>query len=210
MAFPASEFEVLFFEDGAETMKALSQLRPDAVLVNLSLPQKDGYKVAYFLKNREEFKQTSLFLLRGAFEPLDAEKMRGLEYDKIVEEPFDSERLARIVRDSIEGKKDPLTLPEEPLVGDAHAAQEDIELKHKRSDIEACSVDSSQRAVEHSPVISEEFEAGTEEKLRNLVKQESLEVGRELERRLKTQVFTDIKEWLDQELDRIRKLLKRE
>ena len=50
----------------------------------------------------------------------------------------------------------------------------------------------------------------TEEKLRSLVRQESLEVGRELERRLKTQIFTDIKEWLDQELDRIRKLLKRE
>ena len=208
MAFPASEFEVIVFEDGAETMKALSQLRPDAVLLNLSLPQKDGYDVGRFLKSREEFKQTSLFLFKGAFELLDAEKITGLEYDKIVEEPFDSEKLTRIVRDTIEGKKDPQTLPEEPPLDETHIHQNDIESKRKGFAEEVHSSDSRQEREKRSRPVPQELEAGTEEKLRNIVRQEILDVERELEKRLKTQVTLEIKEWIEQELDRIRKLLK--
>lgn len=210
MAFPASEFEIIIFEDGLKAMKALGQLKPDAVLLNLSLPQKDGYEIGHFLKSREEFKQTSLFLLKGAFERLDAEKMTGFEYDEIVEEPFDSEKLARIVQQTIEGKKDPQTLPEEPPLEDAHIAQHDIEPKHKGLLIETHSADSRQKKEKSSPVVSEELEAGTEEKLRSIMRQEILHVERELEKRLKTQVFEEIKEWIEQELKSIRKLLKHE
>jgi len=208
MAFQASEFEVIVFEDGTEAMKTLTQLKPDAVLLSLSLPQKDGYEVGRFLKNREEFKQTSLFLLKGAFEPLDAEKVIGLEYDEIVEEPFDSEKLARIVRDTIEGKKDPQTLPEEPPFDETHIAKHDIDPKHKEFATETHSPDSRQKQEKHSLGVSEELEAGTEEKLRGIVRQEILDVERELEKRLKTRVFVDIREWIEQELDRIKKLLR--
>ncbi len=208
MAFPASEFEITVFEDGTETMKALSQLKPDAVLLNLSLPQKDGYEVGRFLKSREEFKQTSLFLFKGAFELLDAEKMTGLEYDKIIEEPFDSEKLTRIVRDTIEGKKNPQTLPEEPPIDETHIDQHDIESKRKEFAAEPHSSDSRQKNEKCSRLVSEELEAETEEKLRSIVRQEILDVQRELEKRLKTQVTLEIKEWIEQELDRIRKMLK--
>ena len=208
MAFPASEFEVIVFEDGTETMKALSQLRPDAILLNLSLPQKDGYDVGRFLKSREEFKQTSLFLFKGAFELLDADKMTGLEYDEIVEEPFDSEKLARIVKDTIEGKKDPKTLPEEPPLDETHIARQDIEPKRKEFATESHSSDSQQKKEKRSFLVSDELEAETKEKLRSIVRQEILDVERELEKRLKTQVVAEIKEWVEQELDRIRKMLK--
>jgi DNA-binding response OmpR family regulator len=208
MAFPASEFEVIVFKDGTETVKALSQLEPDAVLLSLSLPQKDGYEVGRFLKSREEFKQTPLFLLKGAFEPLDAERIIGLKYDEIVEEPFDSERLARVVRETIEGKRDPQTLPEEPLFDEIHITKNDIDPKHKKFARETHSPDLRQKQEKHPFVVSEELGSGTEEKLRGIVKEEILEVVRELEKRLKTQVSVEIKEWIEQELKKIRKLLK--
>ncbi|UCC39423.1 MAG: response regulator [Candidatus Aminicenantes bacterium] len=207
MAFPASKFDLIIFEEGTDIMKALSQIKPDAVLLNLSLFQKDGYKIGRFLKGREEFKQTSLFLLKGAFEPLDAEKMAGLEYDKIIEEPFDSEKLAEMVQDTIEGKKDPQTLPEEPLPKETHVAPQAVELEPKKFDPGTSSPESRPKAGTHAPAASNELDAGKEEKLRSIVRQEILEVERELEKRLKTQVFVEIKEWVEQELDRIRKLL---
>ena len=44
MSFPTSEFEIVIFSDGQEVLDSLSRISPDAILLNLSLPQKDGYE----------------------------------------------------------------------------------------------------------------------------------------------------------------------
>lgn len=44
IALPESKFEIHAFEDGLELVKSISQIKPDAVLLGLSLPQKDGCK----------------------------------------------------------------------------------------------------------------------------------------------------------------------
>ncbi len=210
MAFPASEFEIFTFTDGLEAMGSVGQIKPDAVLLNLSLPQKNGYEVAHFLKSQEEFNQASLFLLKGAFEVLDTERITGLSYDEIIEEPFDSERLARMVLDTIEGKRDPQTLPEEPLLDEIPVVQQNIESVDENFEKEMPSADSRQKIEKLPRAFSEELGTGTEERLRNLARQEVLGVEKELEKRLKTQVLADIKDWLDQELERIKKRLKHE
>ena len=116
MAFPESEFEIYPFRNGIEAEEDLLQINADAILLSLSLPNKDGYEIGRFIRKQERFNKTPLILLKGAFDDLDKEKIAGLDYDGIIQEPFDSEKLVRNVRDIIEGNKEPHSLPEEPVM----------------------------------------------------------------------------------------------
>lgn len=111
LAFPESEFEIYFFDDGLEVIKSFNQINPDLLLLNLTLPQKDGYEIASALPS--QWKQTGLILLQGAFEPIDQQKIAELEYDDLVQEPFDAESLVKRAKEVLERKKSPSSLPEE-------------------------------------------------------------------------------------------------
>jgi DNA-binding response OmpR family regulator len=114
-AFPRKEFEIFSFSDGAEMIAEAEAIQPDVILLSLSLNSRDGYDVCSFLNTQESFKTIPLFLLVGAFERVDRERITGLKYRELIEEPFDSTELLRKVRETLRGERDPQTLPEEPI-----------------------------------------------------------------------------------------------
>lgn len=116
LAFPGSEFEIFAFGDGMAVMKNLNQINPDVILLSLSLPEKDGYEIGSYLKSQKEFRKTPLVFLKGTFETLNQQKVAGLDYDEIIQKPFDSQKLAQSIKDIIERRQNPMTLPEEPLL----------------------------------------------------------------------------------------------
>ena len=128
MSFPDNEFEIFPFSDGQEVLDSLSQINPDAILLNLSLPQKDGYELGEHIKNQEAFNQVPLILIKEAFEPLDKERLEKFGYDQLVQKPFDSDALVQTVRSAIEERKIPSTLPEEPVWDEHAAADRKVEL----------------------------------------------------------------------------------
>ncbi len=114
-AFPETEFQLILFDDGAEIMTSAAGIRPDAVLLSLSLEGRDGSDIARFLRKQPETRRVPLFFLKGAFEAADAGRIGGVEPDGIFVKPFDSERLVAEVRRAIERRTTPTTIPEEPL-----------------------------------------------------------------------------------------------
>jgi len=114
LALPAPEFEVSVFADGQEALRAIPELAPDAVLLGLSLPSRDGYEIADFVKAQPHGPQVAVFFLRGPFEPFDEAKAAPLDHDGIVAKPFDGESLLRLVRKAIDRRKE-IPLPEEPV-----------------------------------------------------------------------------------------------
>jgi DNA-binding response OmpR family regulator len=184
MAFPEPEFEVHTIEDGLQAIASLAQINPDAVLLSLALPSRDGYEVGRYLRSREEFRKAGLVLLKNAFEPVDSERLRGLDYDEIVQKPFDSESLARLVREIIDRKKTPHSFPEEALIEDAPA--EDVIPLFKEKEFVP-------------PPLSSRPEDEVEDKVRNMLRDEILSVERELEKRLKASLRAEFMEWLDRE-----------
>jgi DNA-binding response OmpR family regulator len=184
MAFSEPDFEVHTIEDGLQTIDSLARINPDAVLLSLALPSRDGYEVGRYLRSRGEFRRACLVLLKNSFEPLDGERLRGLEYDEIVQKPFDSERLARLVREIIDRKKSPPSFPEEALIEEASA---DGALPLFKEEEFAPPPHSSQPGED------------VEERVRNTLRGEILAVERELEKRLKASLRAEFKEWLERE-----------
>lgn len=128
MSFPSDEFELFPFNDGQEVLDSLSRIKPDAVLMNLSLPQKDGYELGEHIRNQEEFMEVPLILIKDAFEPLDKDRLEGFQFDELVQKPFDSDELVQKVRSIIEERKVPMTLPEEPVWEEDNAVGMKVEL----------------------------------------------------------------------------------
>jgi len=114
LVFAEPEFRLSVFEDGASLLEAADGLHPDAIVVSLTLPGRDGYEIGRVLRGRKELATTPLVGLKGTFESLDADRTVPPEYDEIVLKPFDSERLAAAVRELIARKTGPASLPEEP------------------------------------------------------------------------------------------------
>lgn len=169
MAFPAPEFEVSPVSNAGDLRELLSRERPDVILLSLSLAGGGGYEVGRALSEREDFGQTALFLLRGVFEPLREERLGGLRFDALVVKPFDSERLARSVKEALERKKGPLSFPEE-------ADLEDI----------AFEPPSPVPQLQALPAAA-----------RSAMREEILAVERELEKRISTRILNEIKEWME-------------
>jgi DNA-binding response OmpR family regulator len=116
-ALPEAEFEIFPFSDGTEVIKSLDRIKPDVLLLNLFLKTRDGYDVCHFINSHDHFHKIPLFLLKGAFEPVDEERLSGLKYWEMIEEPFDSKILALKIREAVEGGDEPQILPEEPVFG---------------------------------------------------------------------------------------------
>lgn len=185
MAFSEPDFDVYAFEDGQEVLGSIGQINPDAVLLSLSLPAKDGYEISHYLRNREDFKKTALVLLKNAFEPLDLEKLHSLDYDEMVQKPFDSEKLVRLVKDIVDKKKGPHSFPEESFL-------EDIPATGTLPLFEEMSF----RPSPSPPLPEEEME----EKIKRVIREEILSVERELEKRLKVSLRTEVRDWLEKEM----------
>ena len=115
LAFPEPEFRLFAFEDGAALLDSLAEVRPDAVILSMSLPGRDVFEIGRLFRNRQDLRRVPLFFLRGTFEAPEAAKIAAAECDGIFQKPFDSERLAAAVRELIEKRAWPPTLPEEPV-----------------------------------------------------------------------------------------------
>lgn len=115
-AFPLPEFEVHFVKNKQELGAVLEEAQPDAILLSLSLSGKDAYELGRDVRGCQGSGRIPLVLLYGAFEALDKQRLKEVDYDEIIPEPFDSKTLEQTVRALIEGGKDPQTLPEEPAL----------------------------------------------------------------------------------------------
>ncbi|MEW5902307.1 MAG: response regulator [Acidobacteriota bacterium] len=184
MAFPEPDFEVHFVEDGREVLAALGRINPECVLLSLSLPSADGYEVIRQIRSREEFQRTALVLLKSAFEPLDGERLKGLNYDEIISKPFDSEKLAALVRELVDRRKVPSSFPEESLLDEVSEAGV-LPLFKEEEFIPR----------PHSSSSREDLEESVSSRLR----EEILSVERELEKRLRASLRAELKEWLEKE-----------
>lgn len=184
MAFPEPDFKVHVFTDGLEAIESLARVRPDAVLLSLALPSRDGYEVGRYLRSREEFHKVGLVLLKNAFEPLDEERLRGIDTDRVVEKPFDSEGLAALIRDIVDRRRTPPTFPEEALLEDPSAGAALPLFKEEEY---------------LPPLPAAPREAENEARIRMMMRDEALSMEREIEKRLKASLRAELKEWLDRE-----------
>ncbi len=182
--------EVRSFENGSGIKDKLQQLTPAVVIVDVKLPELNGYDVCRFVNEAPSLKDCRVFLMKGSFEPVDNEMIKNLKYEDIITKPFDSNALVAAVM-KIVGREEqgaaadiagegPTTFPEDfPEIETEMPESEDISFSDIRGVMEAPPVFERPAAVpapERDEILpSEEITQGTQLPKDNLMPQETEE-----------------------------------
>jgi DNA-binding response OmpR family regulator len=89
--------EVRSFENGSAIKEKLQQLNPAVVIVDIKLPELNGYDLCRFVNETPSLSHTRVFLMKGSFEPVDNDMIKNLKYEDIITKPFDSNALVGAV-----------------------------------------------------------------------------------------------------------------
>lgn len=94
--------ELLMAVDGEEALKIATEEVPDLVLLDVQMPQLDGFEVLGFLRKRPETASVKVVMLTTAAQTAD--KKRGAELGAIdyVVKPFEPKVLREVVERALE------------------------------------------------------------------------------------------------------------
>ena len=90
-------FRVVVARDGVEALARVLELRADLVLLEILLPQKNGYQVCRALKADAATRSVPVLFLSAKSQPSDRFWAKRVGGDGFVAKPFDPADLVRVV-----------------------------------------------------------------------------------------------------------------
>src|SRR5262245_50079071 len=99
LTFSDEDFEVVTVGNGRLAIERVQDVRPDIVLCDIIMPEKDGYEVCEFVKKHPALSRTPVLLLTGAFEPFDQDRAARVGSDGFLAKPFEPQTLIAKVKE---------------------------------------------------------------------------------------------------------------
>ncbi len=109
LTFADEDVQVLAVGDGQAAIDRIRTERPDIVLADVGMPERDGYEVSAFVKGDPQLAHIPVLLLTGAFEPIDEVRARAVGCDGVLVKPFEPQMVISRVRDLLAGKREPVS-----------------------------------------------------------------------------------------------------
>src|SRR5688500_1180085 len=101
LTFSDGDYEVTAVNNGAKAVQKLAEMRPDIILSDIIMPEKNGYEVCEYVKSHPEYRSIPVILLTGTFEPFDPDRAEKAGCDAVVTKPFESQSLIHKVEELI-------------------------------------------------------------------------------------------------------------
>jgi CheY-like chemotaxis protein len=99
LTFSDEDFEVVTVGNGRLAIEKVEEVRPDIVLCDIIMPEKDGYEVCEYVKKHPSLAGVPVLLLTGAFEPFDQERAARVGCDGFLAKPFEPAMLIGKVKE---------------------------------------------------------------------------------------------------------------
>jgi CheY-like chemotaxis protein len=93
LTFSDSDYDLICVSNGQKALEKLREQRPDLILADVVMPEKNGYEVCEAIKGDPATARIPVVLLSGTFEPFDRERAERIGAEAIVSKPFDSQQL---------------------------------------------------------------------------------------------------------------------
>ncbi|MEX1383693.1 response regulator transcription factor [Lutibacter sp.] len=97
--FKKENFEVFIARDGSEAIEIAEDNLPDIVLLDIMMPNVDGYQVLKHLKNSSKLKDIKVLFLSAKNKVSDIELGLQLGADKYISKPFSTKKLVKEVKE---------------------------------------------------------------------------------------------------------------
>lgn len=103
LTFADEDIQVIAVGDGQKAIERIEAERPDIVLADVGMPERDGYEVAAFVKNAPHLAHIPVLLLTGAFEPIDEQRAGSVGCDGVLAKPFEPHMVITRVKELLAG-----------------------------------------------------------------------------------------------------------
>lgn len=101
LTFSEGDYQVVCVSNGAQALKKVEEVRPDIVLLDVIMPEKNGYEVCELIKRNPATSSIPVLLLTGTFEPFDKKKAEAVGAQGHLTKPFESQVLVAKVEEMI-------------------------------------------------------------------------------------------------------------
>jgi CheY-like chemotaxis protein len=102
LTFSDGDYEVTATSNGTRAIEQIPQIRPDIILSDIIMPEKNGYELCEWVKSHPEYRRIPVILLTGTFEPFDPDRAEKAGCDAVVTKPFESQSLIQKVEELIQ------------------------------------------------------------------------------------------------------------
>ena len=92
-AFRKQGFEVFIARDGSEALEILNKAVPNVVLLDIMMPNVDGYETLKKIKQNKVLENTKIVFLTAKNKMSDVEKGLALGADKYLTKPFSVKKI---------------------------------------------------------------------------------------------------------------------
>ncbi len=90
-------YEIMIVSNGREAVEQISLFRPDAVLIDVSLPEMDAFAVKRWANSQEDTRNIRFILISSEFEPVDEAMAEELRFDGRLKKPFAPDLLRALI-----------------------------------------------------------------------------------------------------------------
>ncbi|MCX5665512.1 MAG: response regulator [Candidatus Omnitrophica bacterium] len=101
----AKGFDILRAFDGKEGIERAQADKPDLIILDIAMPEMNGYDVCRKLKLDEKFKDTPIIILTAKFQPNDIRFGVGMGADAYLTKPLELEPLLQTVKALLKVRK---------------------------------------------------------------------------------------------------------
>lgn len=97
-------FKVIYVQNGKDAVEAFRQKHPDLVLLDINMPELDGFEVARLIRAKD--KNVLIFFLSDRTEKTDRLKGFGLKGNDYIAKPFYPEELIARIHERLDNRTD--------------------------------------------------------------------------------------------------------
>jgi CheY-like chemotaxis protein len=90
-------YEIMIVSNGREAVEQISLFRPDAVLIDVSLPEMDAFAVKRWANSHEDTRHIRFILISSEYEPVDEAMAEELRFDGRLKKPFAPDLLRALI-----------------------------------------------------------------------------------------------------------------
>jgi DNA-binding response OmpR family regulator len=92
-------YEVFVARNGTEALESVQNHLPDVVLLDIMMPDVDGYEICKFIKNNEETKHCKVIFISAKSKESDIQKGYEMGADFYITKPFTNKQIVSKVKE---------------------------------------------------------------------------------------------------------------
>lgn len=104
--FKLNHFEIMIARNGQEAKNLLQEKTPDIALLDIMMPDIDGYSLCEYIKSDDKLKNTHVIFLSAKSKKDDMEKGYRVGADLFITKPFSTRTLVKQVLEVLEKQDD--------------------------------------------------------------------------------------------------------